>query len=115
VDAVVVIGVIAAADLSQAGHPRLDFQVMYILLVPLEFLLDDRPRPDHAHFPLEDVPHLGQFIQAGFPQKSANGVMHGIVLQLEIAIPFFSACGSLARRSSKEQTRFSSVKFLLDL
>jgi len=41
--------------------------------VPIQVAHKQRPRPNQAHVALDDVPQLGQFVQAGAPQKLAKG------------------------------------------
>src|SRR5699024_8629400 len=55
---------VPAVDLGQAGQPRA--HVVGAVLVPLcqqvVLVPQGRPRSDHRHVPLQDVPQLGQFV-----------------------------------------------------
>src|SRR6185436_345907 len=64
-NAFVIRRVVPARDLPQAGDARLHHRVeTEILTVLFNLLLDDWARSDKAHVAADDIPKLGQFIEA---------------------------------------------------
>ena len=65
---------IPAADLGEPGDPRPDLVAARLLgAVPGQVGRHQRPRSDQAHVAPDDVPELGQLVQAERPQALAEG------------------------------------------
>ncbi len=78
------VGVAAGADLPQAGHAGLHGEPRVVpLLVAVEVVEGVGSRSDQAHVAPQDVPELGQLVEAGAAQEAAHGRHAGIVVQLE--------------------------------
>ena len=83
--------VAAAAGLPHACDARADHvEIFDVRAVFGDFVLDDGPRADEAHFPFEDVEELGQFVEAGLAQEGAALGDARVVLQFEFRFPFFA-------------------------
>src|ERR1700737_2166104 len=69
------------ADLPQSGNTRLDVQNSASMpnFINFELVRKRRPWPDKRHFTPQNIPKLRQFVEAGFPQKSADFGYSGIV------------------------------------
>src|SRR6266853_1027147 len=91
-----------AAHLPQSGNTRLDVQYSTAMPDVINFKLvgNRRPRADKGHFAAQNVPKLWKFIQAGFPEESADGshsrVVHDLVYWLlgSRIIPAFFLTGN---------------------
>ncbi len=80
----------AAAGLPHAGDARADHvEVFDVRTVFGDFILDDGPWADEAHFPFEDVEQLRQFVQAGLAQEGATLGDAWVIFQFEFCLPFF--------------------------
>lgn len=69
-----------------AGKYRVVFS--NIFPVSWHFRLHDRSRSYEAHFSFQDVPELGEFIEAGLTEEGAALCDAGVVFQFEFLIPF---------------------------
>src|SRR5262245_5591118 len=75
---------VAPRDLPEAGEARPDAEApARPELVLLDFGRDGRTGADEAHVPLEDVPHLGELVEAELPEEAADLRHAGIILDLE--------------------------------
>ena len=89
-DAFFISRVAAAAGLPHAGDAGADHvEVFDVRAVFGDFILDDGPWADEAHFPFEDVEQLRQFVQAGLAQEGATLGDARIIFQFEFCFPFF--------------------------
>ena len=59
-----------------------------VLAVPRYFFLHDGPGSYEAHFAFQDVPELGEFVEAGLAEEGAALCDAGVVFQFEFLIPF---------------------------
>lgn len=83
--------VAAAAGLPHAGDARAyHVKVFDVRAVFGDFILDDGPWADEAHFPFEDVEELGQFVEAGLAQEGPALGDARVVLQFKFRFPFFA-------------------------
>ena len=65
---------IAPVDLSPAGDAGPDLVATGLTgIVPLEVLHEQRPRPDQAHIPPEDIQELRQLVDARRAEKAPQG------------------------------------------
>ena len=80
----------AAAGLPYAGDAgAYHVEVFNVRAVFGDFILDDGPRTDEAHFAFEDVEQLRQFVQAGLAQEGPALGDARIIFQFEFCFPFF--------------------------
>ncbi len=93
-DSFVIGRIAAAAGLPHAGDTGADHvKVFYKGAVFFDFISYNRPRPDEAHVPCQDVEQLGQFIKAGLAQKGSASRNTRVVFQFEFCLPFFPGFG----------------------
>lgn len=80
---------VAAVNLRPASDAGAGFVAAHLLgSVAGEVLHEERPWPDEAHFPFEDVPQFGQFVEAGGAEEAAEGGQAvGIGQELAVGIP----------------------------
>lgn len=50
--------------------------------------MHDRSWSYEAHFAFQDIPELGEFVEAGFPEEGAALCDAGVVFQFKFLIPF---------------------------
>lgn len=80
----------ASAGLPHAGDARAyHVKVFDVRAVFGDFILNDGPRADEAHFTLEDVEQLRQFVQAGLAQEGPALGDAWVIFQFEFCFPFF--------------------------
>jgi len=93
--ALVVVQIVAAADLPQAGQAGGHAQVVFAggAVVLVEFVAHDGAGADDAHLALHHVPELGQFVEAGLADEATDAGDAGVVLELEVAVPFGAGVG----------------------
>src|SRR5579862_3726630 len=64
---------ISPGGLPKSGNAGFDHRVeSHGLAVMTDLLVDDGPGADEAHFAAENVPDLGQFVEAGLTQEGAQ-------------------------------------------
>src|SRR5271157_5904707 len=68
------------------AHPALREQPARVAAVLAQFGLHDRPGPDQAHLPPQDVPELRELIQAGSAQAGAEPRDTVIIFQFIIIL-----------------------------
>lgn len=84
-----IVYIASSAGLPHAGDTGKDGVVLLdIFPIPRNFLLDDGTGTDEAHLTFEDIQELRQLIEAGLSEEGAALGDAGIVLQLELSIPF---------------------------
>ena len=72
-DPALVVDVVAAADLPQAGQAGADLEVVDPgLAIELELVRHHRPRAHQAHLAAHHVEQLRQLVQAGLAQEPAE-------------------------------------------
>lgn len=84
------IGDIASAACLPHSRNSRKYRVVFIDIFPVSWLfrLHDGPRSYEAHFAFQDVPELGEFVEAGLPEEGAALCDAGVVFQFEFLIPF---------------------------
>ena len=114
-DAAVVVDVVAAADLPQAGQAGADLEIVDPgLAVELELVGHHRPGADQAHLAAHHVEQLRQLVQAGLAQKAADGRDPGIVLELAVLGPLGPG-RRVARQAARPAPRPSSPTMVRNL
>ena len=84
-----VVNVATSACLPHACDTGKDGVVFFnVFPIPRYFRLHDRSRSYEAHFALQHVPKLGEFVEAGFSKEGAALGDAGVVFQFEFLIPF---------------------------
>jgi hypothetical protein len=83
-NALVEVDVAAPGDLPQAGHAGVDAQAREVIVLVAVGVERGRPRADQAHVTAHHVEQVGQFIEAGAPQETADTGDAWVLVDLEI-------------------------------
>ena len=94
----------SARDLPKSGDARLHRGVEPERLAVLDDLLvDDRSRPDDAHFAAEHVPHLRQLVEAELAEHPADAGDARVVAELLVALPLQPGRGKAVQVPAEQQ------------
>src|SRR5690606_4760100 len=85
--------IVPAVDLPKSSHARRHpQQIAAVFSVVFQFLRNNRPWADKAHFAHEDIPQLGQFIQTGAAENSPHAGNPRIVAKLKFRLKLGPRC-----------------------
>ena len=84
-------GAVAAGDLPEAGDAGGDLEVILVGgAIAITLVGEDGAGANQAHFATQDVPELGELVQAEFAQEFADTGDTRVVFKALIAVPFLA-------------------------